>query len=67
MALKATIHAAALESVAKNVRVVLAIEHIKDEVFWKSIFSLLRAVFLALKALRYCDSNVPDMDKNFFW
>ncbi len=65
-ALKATIHGAAFESVAKNARVVLAVEDIEDEVFWKSIFCLLRAVFPALKALRYCDSNVPAMDKIFF-
>ncbi len=64
-ALKATIHGAACESVAKNARVVLAVEDIEDEVFWKSIFCLLRAVFPALKALRYCDSNVPAMDKIF--
>ncbi len=32
----------------------------------KSIFCLFRAVFPALKALRYCDSNVPAMDKIFF-
>ena len=37
-ALKATIHGAAFESVAKNARVVLAVEDIEDEVFWKSIF-----------------------------
>ncbi len=27
---------------------------------------MLRAVFPALNALRYCDSNVPGMDKIFF-
>ncbi len=37
-ALKATIHSVAFASVAKNARVVLAVEDIKDEVFWKSIF-----------------------------
>ncbi len=66
-ALKATIHVAAFESVAKNARVVLAVEDIEDEVFWKSIFCLLRTVFPALKALRYCNSNVPAMDKIFSW
>ena len=65
-ALKATIHGAAFESVAKNVRDVLAVEDIEDEVFWKSIFCLLRAVFPARKALSYCDSYVPAMDKIFF-
>lgn len=65
-ALKATIHGAAFESVAKNARVVLAVEDIENEVFWKSIFCLLRSVFPALKALRYCDSNVPSMDKIYY-
>ncbi len=32
-ALKATIHSAAFESVAKNAHVVLAVEGIEDEVF----------------------------------
>ncbi len=31
--------------------------------FWKAIYCLLRAFFPALKALRYCDSNIPSMDK----
>ncbi len=65
-ALKATIQGAAFKSVAKNARVVLTVEDIEDEVFWKSIFCSLKAVIPALKALRYCDSNVPAMDKIFF-
>ncbi len=64
-ALKVTIHGAAFESVAKNARNVLAVEDIEDEIFWNSIFCLLRAVFPSMKALRYCDSKVPAMD-NFF-
>ncbi len=48
-ALKATIHGAAFESVAKNARVVLEVEDIEDDVFWKGIFCLLRAVFQALQ------------------
>ncbi len=65
-ALKATIHGATFEPVSKNAQVVLALEDIEDEVFWKGIFCLLRAVFLALKDLRYCDSYVPVMDKIYF-
>ncbi len=38
----------------------------EDEKFWKAIYCLLRAVFPALKALRYCDANFPAMDKNFY-
>ncbi len=39
---------------------------IKDEVFWNAIYCLLCTVFSALKALRYCDSNIPAMDKIYF-
>ncbi len=46
-ALKATAHGAAFDSVT---RVFLEVEDIEDEVFWMSIFCLLRAVFSALKA-----------------
>ena len=45
---------------------VLAVEDIEDDVFWRAIFCLLRAVFPALKALRFCDSNHPAMDKIYF-
>ncbi len=45
---------------AKNAWVVLAIEDIKG------IFCFLRAVFPALKALRYCNPNVPALDKIYF-
>ncbi len=51
MALKATVHGAAFDSVAKNAQVILAVENIEDDVFWMTIFCLLRAVFPALKAL----------------
>ncbi len=42
---------------------VLAVEDIEDDVFWRAIFCLLRAVFPALKALQFCNSNHPAMDK----
>ncbi len=64
--LKATIHSAVFESVSKNACIVLAVKDIEGEVFWKGIFCLLRAVFPALKALRYCDSSIPATDKIFF-
>ena len=65
-ALKATIHNPSFSSLSKNDRVAAAITDIEDEVFWKAIYCLLRAVFPALKALRYCDSNIPAMDKIYF-
>ncbi len=36
------------------------------DVFWRAILCLLRAVFPALKALQFCDSNHPTMDKIYF-
>ena len=65
-ALKATIHNPSFSSLSKNDHVAAAIADIEDEVFWKAIYCLLRAVFPALKALRYCDSNIPAMDKIYF-
>ncbi len=65
-ALKATIHNPSFASLSKNDRVAAAIVDIKDEVFWKAIYCLLHAIFPALKALKYCDSNIPAMDKIYF-
>ncbi len=48
---------------AINSKVTLAVQEIEDEVFWKAIYVLLHKVFPALKALHYCDSNTPSMDK----
>ncbi len=64
-AFKATIHGATFASVPANNKVILAIKDIKDEVFWNAIYIFLCTVFPALKALRYCDLNVPAMDKTF--
>ncbi len=44
----------------------LAIEDIEDDVFWRAMFCLLRAVFSALKALQFCNSNHPAMEKIYF-
>ncbi len=47
---KATVYGASIDSVAKNAPVVLTVEDIEDEVFWRAFLHLLRAVFSALKA-----------------
>ncbi len=65
-ALKATIHSPMFSNLSKNDRVAAAVRDVEDDVFWKAIYCLLRAVFPALKALRYCDSNIPAMDKIYF-
>jgi hypothetical protein len=43
-----------------------AVQDINDENFWKCMYILLRAVFHALRALRYCNSNTPCMDKIYY-
>ncbi len=45
---------------------VLVVEDIEDDVFWRAIFCLLRAVFPALKALQFCASNHHTMYKIYF-
>ncbi len=43
-----------------------AVQDINDDNFWKCMYILLRGVFPALSALRYCDSNTPCMDKIYY-
>ncbi len=59
---EATIHNPSFAFLSKNGQVAAAVNNIEDEVFWKAIYCLLCAVFPALKALRYCNSNAPAME-----
>ncbi len=61
-ALKTTMKGAAFESVVKNAQVVLAIENIEDEVFWKHTL-LVESCFSSIKRFEVQNSNVPAMDK----
>jgi hypothetical protein len=54
-----------LESVKKQ-SVRGAIQDIEDKKFWKCLYIILRCVFPALRALRFCDASRPVMDKIFF-
>jgi hypothetical protein len=67
-ALLATIHQQKfldLDSMKKpSVR--MAVQDINDTKFWKCLYILLRSVFPALRALRYCDASRPVMDKIYF-
>ena len=68
-ALLATIHDnnfTSLDIVRKNDRVRLAVMDLKNEAFWQAMYLVLRNNFPALRALRYCDANVPSMDKLYF-
>ena len=51
-------------SVKENVRA--AVRDITNEMFWKRICIVLRAVFPALRLLRYCDKSTPAMDKIYY-
>ena len=64
--LKATIHQQQFRDLTLNGSAKAAVHDIEDDKFWKCLYVLLRAVYPALRALRYCDSNSPVMDKIYF-
>ncbi len=66
VALKATIHNADFTHSIMNQQLEEAIKDIENKVIWKALYCLLHSVFLALKALWYCDSDKPSIDKIFF-
>ncbi len=61
-----TIHQQKNVDLNLNNSVRAAVHDIKDDKFWKCIYILLCAVFLALRLLCYCDKSQPAMDKIFF-
>ncbi len=63
--LKATIHQQKFLDLTLTTSARGAVQDIKDKNFWKCMYILLRVVFPALRALWYCDSNTPCMDKLF--
>ena len=64
--LTATIHQQKFVDLSLNETVGAAVRDIKDDKFWKCCYIVLRAVFPALKLLRYCDKSTPAMDKIFY-
>ena len=68
-ALVATVHQAQFSTiplVKKCDRVKAAVYDILNEDFWKALYILSRAVYPAIRALRYCDANEPAMDKIYY-
>ena len=68
-ALLATVHDphfAKLDIVKTNNRVMLAVHNVKSKSFWCAVYILLQCVFLALRLLRYSDSNISVMDKLYY-
>jgi hypothetical protein len=64
--LKATIHQQECLDLPLTNSAKGADQGIKDKNFWKCMYILLCAVFPELRALWYCDSNTPCMDKLFY-
>ncbi len=64
--LKATIHQQKFLDLALTNSAKGAVQDIKDDNFWKCMYILLCAVFSALRALWYCNSNTPCMDKLYY-
>ena len=65
-ALTATIHQQKFADLSVKENVHAAVRDITDEMFWKRIYIVLRAVFPALCLLRYCDKSTPAMDKIYY-
>ena len=61
--LRATITQVKFQQLELDDRARSALIDIMDDIFWRALFCLSRAVFLAVRVLRYCDSDIPDMDK----
>ena len=66
MPLLATIHEAKFSTLDLNDQCRSAVFDIEDKNFWKALYTLLRALYPSIRALRYCDSNKPAMDKIYF-
>ena len=44
----------------------MAVQDIENKDFWKCLYIILRAVFPAVRLLRYCDKSKPAMDKIYY-
>ncbi len=65
-ALFATVHGSYFATLANNAKTALAVQEIESIQFCRAVYCQLRAVFPTLRALRYCDSNKPTMDKIYY-
>ncbi len=65
-ALLDTIHSPYFVTPTHNAKTALTVQEIKSNQFWSTNYCLLRAMFSALRQLRYCDANKPAMDKIYY-
>ena len=61
--LLATVHQAIFLNINLNDRVRSAAMDIKNETFWKALYTLLRSVYSAIQDICYCHSNLTAMEK----
>ena len=70
--LKATVHSIQFKDCVKKLtridkdKISFCINDVENPAFFKDVYFILRAVYPALRALRYCDSNMPMMDKIYY-
>ena len=64
--LVATIHQLKFRALQLNDRDRLAVLDIQDPIFWKALYTLLRAVYPGLRNLRMADGNKPAMDQSYY-
>ncbi len=64
--LKATIHQQKFLDLTLTNSAKGSVQDMNDENFWKCMYILLCVVFPALRALWYCNSNTPCMDKIYY-
>ncbi len=64
--LKSTIYQQKFSDIFLNASARAAVKDSGDEKLWKCMYILLCSVYPALRALCYCDSSKPSMDKIFF-
>lgn len=65
-ALKSTIHQVKFRELTLNETARQAVLDIENKVFFRAMYTVLRAVFPALKLMRECDANRPAMDKTIY-
>ena len=61
--LLASVHCAEFRKLVLFPKAKRAANDVMNKKYFKAMYTLLRAVFSALRLLRYCDSNTPAMDK----
>ncbi len=62
----ATVHSPYFETLVHNTKTALAVQDTENNQVWRAVYFLLRAMFPALRVLRYYDANKAAIDKIYF-